>query len=170
MHVLSLVWFRPALELHITNEPLHALRPPSIVHRNNVHIPVQRLIVTRSGIPARPAKMTGQQPSSNNPCRTTRVKQALSNAAAGPRAETMSWLIAAPATRSAKHCGFLLRHPGTGKGSRWFIKWRNGRHAARLPIPIRKNLESVHCDSGLSPRLPLNVLMQHLSVSRASYC
>ena len=130
-----------------------------LCHRNNVHIPVQRLIVTRSGIPARPAKMTGQQPGSNKPCRTSQVKQAASNRR-----------IAAPATRSAKHCGFLLRHPGTGKGSRWFIKWRNGRHAARLPIPIRKNLESVHCDSGLSPRLPLNVLMQHLSVSRASYC
>ena len=125
-----------------------------LCHRNNVHIPVLRLIVTRSGIPARPDKMTGQQPGSNKPCRTSQVKQTHCSAC-----HTISETL-----------GFLLRHPGTGKGSRWCIKWRNGRHAARAPLPIRKNLESGHCESGPSPRLPLNVLMQHLSLRRANYC
>ena len=115
-----------------------------LCHHNNVHIPVQRHIVTRSGIPARPAKMTGQQPGTNKPYRIAGVAQcpvelAHSNCcrppALIPRPDSLRLV---PATRSAKHCGFLLRHPGTGKGSRWFIKWCNGRHAARPPVPVPK--------------------------------
>ena len=75
-----------------------------LCHRNNVHIPVQRLIVTRSGIPARPAKMTGQQPGSNKPCRTSQVKQAASYRR-----------IAAPATRSVKHSDFYSGLQGREK-------------------------------------------------------
>ena len=75
-----------------------------LCHRNNVHIPVLRLIVTRSGIPARPDKMTGQQPGSNKPCRTSQVAQAASNRR-----------IAAPATRSAKHSDFYSGIQGREK-------------------------------------------------------